>query len=176
MPAALADKFATAEANRDRNAAWLTPEVSERFASMLMLFPVEDGSQAVERIVAQLLEATDLDGLNAPWRSENTGAMADRTVVITGAKILPSQYQEGLGAFLYVEAIDGKTGEDASWTTSSTSIMAQLANAASRDALPIRAKVVKADRPSSRGYYPFHLEVASEKASAERVKVKAERA
>jgi hypothetical protein len=170
MPSELAERFAATKQAADERARWLSPELASRFASMLMLFPVEDGSQATERIVAQVLDATDLDGLNAPWRSENTDAVLGRVLLIEDAKILASQYADGLGAFLYVQALDAGTGEDGSFTTSSTSILAQLATAKAIDLLPIRARVDKSERPSQRGYWPKHLTVLATKASTERVK------
>lgn len=151
----------------------LSQRTLDTFLPMLMLWPQEDGSQATDRIVAALLAATDLDGLNAPWEGDNTAAMRDRTIIITGGKLLPSRLDTQLKFFLRLEAVDARTGEPAAFTTSSLSIVAQVTNALAREALPIRVKVIRSDEPTSRGFWPYHLQMLAERVSVARVTAEA---
>jgi hypothetical protein len=66
-----------------------------------------------------------------------------------------------------VHATHGKTGEKIVWTTSSTSVVAQLVRAHCGQWLPIWATVVVADKPTEAGYYPHHLRFYGPRAPSE---------
>ena len=61
--------------------------------------------------------------------------------------------------FLVVDAADAKTGEALTFTTSAVSVVLQLARAWSLGLFPLIADVVVAERPTARGFYPYHLRI-----------------
>lgn len=142
----------------DAAVATISAEVAERVRQAVAGIPGDDGSGA-ERIVLQLLDAETIDDLNAPWEGSSGRSLAGRTLRINGVTQRPSQFEDGAGVFLVADAFDAKTGERCTLTTSALSVVIQLAQCHVRGWFPIVAEVVMADRPTERGFYPYHLKV-----------------
>jgi len=138
----------------------MSPEVIERVRDAVRGIPGDDGGGA-ERIVTQLLDATTIDDLNAPWDGSSTRSLAGRRLAIRGITQRPSQFEDGAGIFLVADAVDAKTGEPAVFTTSAVSIVIQLARAWQLGLFPLIADVVVAERPTERGFYPIHLRIVA---------------
>jgi hypothetical protein len=119
----------------------------------------DEGGAGIESILQQLLTATDVDTLNAPWDATNGRALAGRTLSIRSIIRRPSQFEDGPQLFLVVDAVDAKTGENVTFTSSALAVLVQLAMAYNLGMFPIMAEVVVAERPTERGYYPYHLRV-----------------
>lgn len=149
-----------AEAN-DRGQSILTPETTETFRSMIFTLPLADPTEATDRIVSALLNATDLDGLNDPWESDKLSLLLGKRVVIDSLKLLPSRYADGAGFFMLAEGAEDKTGEAVRFATSSWAIMAQLTAAYVRKLLPILVIPAQSETATAAGYFPQHLHVVT---------------
>lgn len=147
----------TAAADRPA-AGQVSPAVTARVRELVAGIPAADEASA-DRLILQLLDATGMDELNAPWDSSSTDALAGRTLSIRAVSQRPSRFEDGDGVFLVVDAIDGKTGERVTFTTSAVAVVLQLARAYQLGLLPVTAEVVRAETPTERGYYPVHLRI-----------------
>ena len=136
----------------------ISPAIAKRVQELVTPIPGDDGSGA-ERIVVQLLNAKTIDDLNEPWEATSGRALAGKRLSIRGVTQRPSQFDDGAGIFLVADAIDAKTGDIATFTTSAVSVVLQLAVAHKLGMFPILADVVVADKPTARGFYPYHLRV-----------------
>lgn len=114
---------------------------------------------AVLSILTQLAEATTAGDLSAPWETAGTEAILGQAIVITGLKRQPSDFAEGLGFYLVVTGYVVDGGAPVTFTTGSTSVVGQLVRAHHLDMLPIKCRLLRAERPTADGYYPQHLQV-----------------
>lgn len=150
----------------DAEVAQYSQEVIEHVKRLIADIPGDDGSGA-SRIVEQLLAAKTFDDLNEPWESTSGKLLAGKRLRIRDLSQRPSQFEGQVGIFLVVDASDVKTGEQCTFTTSAMMVIVQLAVARDLGMLPMIADVVVAERPTARGFYPYHLKVlAVEKAQA----------
>jgi len=138
----------------------ISAEVAARVRELVAPIPGDDGTGA-ERIVTQLLDAQTVDDLNAPWEGTSGRNLAGKRLAIRGVTQRPSAYQDGAGVFLVADAADATTGEGATFTTSALSTVIQLARCHQLGIFPIIADVVVADRPTARGFYPYHLHIVA---------------
>jgi hypothetical protein len=136
------------------------PATIARFAEMVALLPrADDDDGGAERIIEAILNAQTWEDLDAPWRARGGEAYKDVPQRILGAKIRPSDFGQGLGVYVVVDAVDMRNGESITWTTGSVSIVAQLVRAHCVGAFPLLATLRVAERPSKAGNFPQHLEV-----------------
>lgn len=131
----------------------------QQFESMALRIPESDDSQAYEDIVAQLLNANGVDGLNAPWDTSKAAKLNGHRLKIESMTRRPSDYGQGLGIYLVVKGTDLGTGERFTLTIGSVAVVAQLARMHAMDALPAVVELVVADKLTSNGYRPIHLNV-----------------
>lgn len=143
----------------DGSAVVIRPETIQAFAAMATDIP-EAGGDGFDALLAQIIGAEDTADLDAPWRSDGLTALLNVPLRIDGLRRMPSEYGGGLPFFLIVQAADLTTGEAVTVTTGAVSVVAQLVKAWSLGAIPgWRVIPRQAERPSSSGYYPQHLEV-----------------
>lgn len=131
------------------------------FAQMAVNIPEADDGGAYENIVLQLLGASDVDGLNAPWDTSDAEKLANHRLKIETLERRPSDFNAGLGLYLVVKGVDLGTGETFVWSTGSVSVVAQLARAHFLGAFPVIAELVISDTPTKNGYRPQRLRVLS---------------
>lgn len=135
----------------------LSGELVQQFAQMAVMIP-DEGDDAYESILTQILGVSDWEKLSDPWRSLSAEKLAGKRIRIDKLVRRPSDYQTGLGLFLVVHYTDVKTGETGVWPTGSVAIVAQLAKAHAAGWLPIYAEVKISERATKDGYKPHHLE------------------
>ena len=135
-----------------------SPEIIARVQDAVRDIPGADGSGG-EAIILQLLNATTIDDLNAPWEATNGRSLAGKRLAIRGVTQRESSFNDGTGIFLVVDATDTQTGELATFTTSAISVVLQLARIHQLGMFPVIAEVVVAERPTGRGFYPYHLRI-----------------
>ena len=140
-------------------------EVLSRFADMARVLPVAE-DDATTSIIDQILKATVVEELDAPGRDTDGDALVGVTFEVQAVTVHTSDYTEGLGVFLRVEGARLDNGETISFSTGSVSTVAQLVKAYVSGWLPCVVEIVKAPRPTKRGYFPLHLKVIAGKASA----------
>jgi hypothetical protein len=154
-PAAPAAEVAV---KQDNAPAPISAEVAQRVRDAVEGIPGDDGSGA-ERIITALLDAKTIDDLNAPWDGTSGRNLNGRRLTIRGISQRSSQFADGAGIFLVADAVDSKTGEQTTFTTSAISVVIQLARAWQLGLFPIIADIVVAERPTEAGFYPYHLKV-----------------
>lgn len=144
------------------------PELVAKVRELVAAIPDNDSGGA-ENIIEQLLAADTIDDLNAPWEGVSGRKLHGKRLSIRGVSARPSSFEGGAGIFLVADAVDAKTGEKAVFTTSALSVVIQLAQAHKLGMFPLLVEVVVAERPTARGFYPYHLRVlaAGNKAKAE---------
>ena len=139
------------------------PVVSQQtmalFAQMAVGIPEADDSEAYENIVAQLLSANGVDGLNAPWDTNTTETLANHRLKITELSRRASDFAGGLGLYMVCKGTDMGTGEPFVWTTGSVAIVAQLARIHNIKGFPAIVELVVGDPSPSTGRRPQHLKV-----------------
>jgi len=136
----------------------ISADIIVRIREAVQGIPESDGEGA-ESIIRQLLDAQTIDDLNAPWEGSSGRSLAGKRLTIRGCHQRPSSFEDGAGIFLVVDAADAKTGESLTFTTSAVSVVLQLARAWSLGLFPLIADVVVAERPTARGFYPYHLRI-----------------
>ncbi len=138
--------------------AVMPPAVVERFTELMSSIPEADSSEALERIVAQIMDSETVEDLDAAWSGMGMTKVLGRALVFQEIKLLPSDYTGGLKWYLGCDCVMQATGEKTFVTTGSIAIMAQLATAHRKGLLPFTAVPRQAERPSRAGFYPQHLE------------------
>lgn len=139
----------------------VSQELMNQFWSMASAIPEADDSNAYEDIVAQILNADGVDGLNAPWETEKAERLNGHRLKIESITKRDSDKDAGLGIYLVVKGTDLGTGEKFTWSTSAVSIVAQLAKAHFLAEFPVIATLVVSDKLTKAGYRPQHLDVHS---------------
>lgn len=138
--------------------AALPDHLLRQFSQMAMMLP-ETESDGGASIITAILNSKDVSELDATWGTKDPDKLVGDNLTITGATRSLSDYQDGLGVFLVVEAVLERTGEPVTFTTGSIGIVAQIVRAASLEAFPFRAMIQRADKPTKDGYYPQHLKI-----------------
>lgn len=136
----------------------LSPAVVAQFVEMVRLIPHDD-TAVMDRIAAQILASDSWEDLDAAWQTDNIKHLLNVEQRIESLGVQPSTYAGGLPFFLVVHAFRLDNGDEITWTTSSVAMCLQLAKAYHAGWLPIKAKIVQAERASRNGYYPQHLAV-----------------
>lgn len=129
------------------------------FAQMAVNIPEADDGGAYENIVLQLLGATDVDGLNAPWDTSDTEKLVGCRLKIETIERRPSDFNAGLGLYLVCKGTNMDSGEKFVWSSGSVSVVAQLARAHFLNAFPVIAEIVISDTPTKNGYRPQRLNI-----------------
>lgn len=144
--------------NDTAEVAAYSPELVAKVRELVADIP-DNSDSGAEAIVAQLLAAETIDDLNAPWDGTSGRNLAGKRLTVRGVSARPSSFEGGAGIFLVADAVDAKTGERAVFTTSALAVVIQLAQAHKRQMFPLLVEVVVAERPTARGFYPYHLRV-----------------
>jgi len=140
--------------------------VTEQWQQLASTIPVASDQDALDSIAEQVFNAATPEELMAPWAlsAKEFGALLNVPVRITALRKSKSDYESGPGFFLVLDLVELVDGEKLVVTTGAVSVMAQLIKAYSAGWLPLTCVLRQADRPSSAGYFPQHLEVTGAKA------------
>ena len=134
----------------------ISGQLAARVAALLDHVPVDDETGGA-RIAEQLLGGATPEDLNQPWDATGGRALIGKVIRIDEVVQRPSQFQQGLRAFLVVRGEDTQTGEPITFTTSAMAVVIQLARCCAEGWLPAWAEVEQAARPTEAGYLPYHL-------------------
>ncbi len=148
----------TGEVSSSNGVGDLSPAVVAQFVEMVRLIPQDEGA-AMDRIAEQILTAGTWEDLDAAWQTDKIAHLLEVEQKIESLSVQPSSYAGGLPFFLVVHAVRLDTGEVCVWSTSSVSMCLQLAKAYHAQWLPLKAKIVQAERASRNGYHPQHLAI-----------------
>jgi hypothetical protein len=137
--------------------ATLTPELERVFSQMVTAIPEDDGN-AIEDILATIINAASWEDLNRAWESAKGEQLAGHMLRIETVTRHESDLAGSLGFFLVVKGVDTRTGEAFAWPTGSIAVVAQLARAYLAGWLPLFGEVIIAERPTKAGFRPQHLQ------------------
>lgn len=140
--------------------ATLPEALMRQFSELAMMLP-ETESDGGASIIQAVLNTVDVQGLDNPWDAKEPEKLCGEWLIITEASRSISTYAEGLGVFLVVTAVREDSGEEIVFTTGSMAVVAQIVRAYTIGAIPLRAKMLMAERASKKGYFPMHLEIAA---------------
>ena len=149
----------------NQEVAEYSPELIAKVRELVAAIPDNDAAGA-ENIINQLLAAETIDDLNAPWDGTSGRKLAGKRLRILGITARRSSFDGGTGVFLVCDAVDSGTGERAVFTTSALSCVIQLAQAYRLGMFPLLVEIVVAERPTARGFYPYHFRVLAAGSSA----------
>lgn len=135
------------------------PDVWRNFQEMAAAIPTGGTDTALLNILSQLAAAATPEELAAPWETIGTEAILGRMLVVSDLKRMPSDFDGGLGLYLVVTAADTQTGEQVTFTTGATSVVAQLVKAHAAGWLPLKCELVESERATKAGYKPQHLRI-----------------
>lgn len=144
----------------------LPATVREQFAQMALMLPRVQDDAGADEIVRQILAATSWDDLDAPWEGIKGEELVGVPLKIESAQVYPSDFADGLGVYLRVDAFRLDTGEKVNFSTGSVSIVAQIVKAYVEGWLPLFGKIVQSERPTEKGYFPQHLVVTDSAAAS----------
>lgn len=169
-----AAEVAVADPSITRELTWPEPDGAAPVISEQVLVALLDavekipatGAGGLDGILETLLAAQSIDDLNAPWNGTSGRELAGRRLRLTDVIRRPSQFEDGPQLFLVVTAADAKTGERVTMTTSALAVILQVAVAWNLGMFPLLVDVTVAERPTARGYYPYHLTVLAAGGSA----------
>jgi len=141
----------------DADAPVLSDKLIQMFTQMAMMVP-DTAGDANESILLAILGAKTWDELDDPWDTRKADALVDKDIRIDTIMRRPSDFAGGLGVYLVVQGKDMDTDEPITFTTGSMSCVGQLVGAYANGWFPLYAILRKAQRPTSKGYYPMHIE------------------
>lgn len=139
--------------------AVMAPALVETFAGLMRAIPEAETTEAIERIVAQILGAEEPEDLEEPWNGQGLSNLVGRVLRVTDVKRLPSDFKSGPGWYLGLYCTLVEAGESLFVTTGSISVLAQIGRAYQKGWLPLDVVARVPERPSKNGYYPVHLEI-----------------
>lgn len=134
-------------------------EMQHEIARMVEAIPETTNDEGEANIIAAILAADDLGSLDAAWEARGLDAYLDRKITVTSLRKGTSDFADGLGVYLLIDAVD-EQGKKVVLTTGSASCVVQLVKAHSLGVLPATFIPRQAKKQSSNGYFPLHLEVA----------------
>lgn len=134
-------------------------EMRREIMPMLDAIPETSNDEGEANIIAAILAAEALDDLDNPWEARGLDAFLDRKITVTGLRKGTSDFADGMGVYLLIDALD-EQGRKMVLTTGSTSCVMQLVKAHTLGVLPATFIPRQAKKPSAAGYLPLHLEVA----------------
>lgn len=122
--------------------------------------PESTAEQSQAGIVARILGADTPEAtldMGEPVKAED---LEQVTLNVSGVRWMRSTFDEGPGVYAVIDAVREDTGEAIKATCGSVNVMTQLLKLQTMQAFPQRVKIVKSQRPTQSGYYPFWLQPA----------------
>ncbi len=140
------------------NGGALVGEVAAQFHAMAATIPDFDGG-GLDNIIAAVMSAETPEQLDQAWISGGRALPLNTPLTVTRIAKSQSDFADGLGYYLVIDAVNEGTGEAAQYVTGASSIVAQLIKAYVSGWLPLRCVALEAAKPTKDGYKPQHLEV-----------------
>lgn len=134
-------------------------EMQIEIRRMVEAIPDTANDEGEANIIAAIMSATELDQLDSAWEARGLEAYLDRKITVTALRKGESDFADGIGIYLLIDALD-EQGRKVVLTTGSTSCVVQLVKANTLGVLPCTFIPRQAKKPSAAGYLPLHLEVA----------------
>lgn len=122
--------------------------------------PESTAEQSQAGIVARILGAEGPDkvlDMGEPTKAEE---LEQVPLLVSGVSWQRSTFEEGPGVYAVIDAVREDTQEQLKVTCGSVNVMTQLLKLQTMRAFPQKVKIVKSQRPTKSGYYPFWLQPA----------------
>lgn len=120
---------------------------------------IDDPAEISRQIIMQLLNAQSDEELQNFGGATGWRELEGVPIVLKGFRWRPSSFDEGGPLYVIVNGFNADTGEQVVLTTGSANVLAQLSNMARRGTLVDSVwKLAKAEKETSRGFRPLHLE------------------
>lgn len=140
--------------------AELPRELIAQFAEMVTIVPdFEPGGGA--DIIKQLLAATNLAELDAPWKGGRNAPIGPM-LYVTGISKSPSDFPGGLPFYLVAECVYPESGEIKEYSIGGTMVVAQLVRALVLDEFPLAGVIVEKELKNRPGQSAQHFAVSVE--------------
>lgn len=123
-------------------------------------FQVEDAGAVGDAIVAKILSSTDVESIFRLGGLEAGKQWIDRPMTVLGVSFNESHFEDGLGVYAVLDAVDPESGESVAIGTSGRQSMAQLWAAHKIGAFPLDLVIRQAKNPSKNGFRAQWLELA----------------
>lgn len=127
-------------------------------------FPDQDPDEATFGMLAQILLANSSSEILASMELDRARALAgdepgghSALLVISGARPMKSEFEEGPSCYVIVDASYKADGKPARFTTGARAVQAAILAHAARGWLPFEAVLEIRRRPTRRGFYPINL-------------------
>lgn len=127
---------------------------------------IDDPDEISRQIIEELLTAESDEELESSGRATGWLEYEGVPVEIHNFRWRKSDYTEGAPIYLIVSATDMRDGEGLILTTGSKNVIAALINLAMRDRFPVVRILTRADKPTTKGYYPLWLSSTAEEVEA----------
>jgi hypothetical protein len=115
------------------------------------------GEDPTADMLMRIFDISTWDELADPWETTPKDEIFGRELMIAGGVLHPSEFAGAMPVYAYVTATDPKTGEDVGFACGGLFVLAQLAKAHAEGWFPMLMKLVKATRPTRKGFYPYHF-------------------
>lgn len=145
--------------NHDSSVLSRLGEMQHELAPMIDAIPEAVSGDGEVNIIEAILRSESIDDIDAAWEARSLEDYNGRKVTVTGLRKGKSDFTDGLGLYLLIDALD-EDGKRMVLTTGSVSCVAQLIKSHALGALPRTFIPRKAERASANGYFPMHLELA----------------
>jgi hypothetical protein len=122
--------------------------------------PESTAEQSQAGIVARILAADSPEAaldMGEPVKAEE---LEQVVLNVSGVRWMRSTFEEGPGVYAVIDAVREDTEEAIKATCGSVNVMTQLLKLQTMAAFPQRVKIVKSQKPTQSGYYPFWLQPA----------------
>lgn len=119
-----------------------------------------DPEQISREIVNRILAAATAEEVLATGDVRHAREILGQPILIHAIKLNTSDYSDGAGVYMVVEASDPDFGESFAVSTGSAHCMAQLYRLSELGALPCKAKFTQATKATKAGFFPMRLEPA----------------
>lgn len=118
---------------------------------------VEDGSSALGPTL-RILSAPTLEDAIASNETEDLLALQGRNLTIRGVRWFPSDYKESLSrCFAVLDVVTEDDGEAHTLVSGSLQVMTVAWRAWSEQRFPFHCRIVRAEKATRDGYYPYNV-------------------
>lgn len=111
-----------------------------------------------EQLAAQILSAEDTDAILDPFGVIHGRDLIGRNLSVHGVRFLESDYAEGLPWYAVADVEDPRSGNHYAVTMGGSRVLMQFAGLHRLNDWPQVMTLLKADRPTKKGFYPLRLE------------------
>lgn len=120
--------------------------------------PVDEGAGAMDDIVRRILVAPDMATALSAQTAEGLDAILRLPVYISEPRFYPSDYTgEGSRTFAVVQAVEQDTGIVHTVTIGAVQPLVAIWRAWVTGELPLLCRIVKGDKPTRSGFFPYTL-------------------